>query len=70
MVYGLAEATLTPLMQQVEQDFTAIKVFSLPRLNPQRYEIELGVKGDPDQVDAAFDQLMKGARELGAQVQP
>lgn len=70
MVYGLAEATLTPLMQQIEQDFTAIKVFSLPRLNPQRYEIELGVKGDPDQVDAAFDLLMKGARELGAQVQP
>ena len=69
MVYGLAEATLTPLMEEVEQRWPGIKVFSLPRLNPRIYEIELGVKGPPEHVEAAFECLRKGTAKLGGQIE-
>jgi molybdopterin-biosynthesis enzyme MoeA-like protein len=68
-VLGLAEATLTPLMEEVEQRWPGIKVFSLPRLNPKTYEIELGVKGPPEHVAAAFECLRKGTAALGGQIE-
>ncbi len=71
-VRGLAEATLTPLMEAVERDYPGIWVFSLPRLDPQRrtgYEIELGVKGAPEQAEPAFRALREGAARLGAEVE-
>jgi hypothetical protein len=46
-----------------------VKVFSLPRLNPQRYEIELGVKGPPDQIETPFALLRRGAAELGGEIE-
>lgn len=69
MVYGLAEATLTPLMEEVEQRWPGIKVFSLPRLNPRIYEIELGVKGPPEHVEAAFEFLRHGTSKLGGKIE-
>ncbi|MEW5770134.1 MAG: molybdopterin-binding protein [Pseudomonadota bacterium] len=69
LVYGLAEATLTPLMEQIERDWPGVKVFSLPRLNPQRYEIELGVKGPPEHIEAAFELLRRGSAELGGKIE-
>lgn len=69
LVYGLAEATLTPLMEEVEQSWPGIKVFSLPRLNTKFYEIELGVKGPPEYVEASFEFLRKGMAELGGQIE-
>jgi molybdopterin-biosynthesis enzyme MoeA-like protein len=69
LVYGLAEATLTPLMEQVEQRWPGIKVFSLPRLNPKIYEIELGVKGPPEHVAASFECLRAGTAELGGRIE-
>lgn len=72
-VLGLAEATLTPLMLSVEAAFPDLKVFSLPHLTPDvvaSYEIELGVKGDPAQVDAAYDLLRSGAEDLGGRIMP
>jgi molybdopterin-biosynthesis enzyme MoeA-like protein len=71
LVRGLAEATLTPLMLEIERDFPGVKVFSLPHLTPdvvRSYEIELGVKGDPERLDAAFMRLRAGALELGGRV--
>ncbi|MCU0841937.1 MAG: molybdopterin-binding protein [Thiobacillaceae bacterium] len=68
LVRGLAEATLTPLMEAIERNFPGVRVFSLPRLDPERrtgYEIDLGVKGRPDAVDAAFRVLREGAGRLG-----
>jgi len=70
LVRGLAEATLTPLMQEVEQTWPDVKVFSLPRLNPRTYEIELGVKGPPHALAAAFERLVKGATDAGGQIEP
>lgn len=71
VVRGLAEATLIPLMEQVEAQYQGVRVFSLPRLDPQRRtggEIELGVKGPAERLDAAIDSLLAGALALGGQV--
>ena len=68
IVRGLAEATLTPLMLEIERDFPALKVFSLPILNlqqPDDYKIELGVKGPVAAIDTAFARLREGAAALG-----
>lgn len=72
IVRGLGEATLTPLMLEVERDHPGLKVFSLPILNreqPDDYRIELGVKGDPDRLDAAFEQLRAGTAALGGRIE-
>lgn len=73
IVRGLAEATLTPLMQGIERDFAAVKVFSLPILDlarPDDYRIELGVKGDVTVIDAAFARLRDGTAALGGRIDP
>lgn len=61
LVFEIAESTLTPLMEQLEADYSLIKVFSLPSVgNHQiRRHIELGVKGDPGQVEQAFAAMIK-----------
>jgi molybdopterin-biosynthesis enzyme MoeA-like protein len=58
IVFGAMEATLTPLMESLERDFS-VKVFSLPSVDhPQLGKhIELGVKGDPKAVDLAFEAM-------------
>ncbi|MDO9224843.1 MAG: molybdopterin-binding protein [Pseudomonadota bacterium] len=68
-VEGIAEGTLTPLMRAVEAEFSGIRVFSLPHMDPVRqvaYYIELGVKGPADQVEAAFIRLAEGVAALAA----
>ncbi|MDO9218597.1 MAG: molybdopterin-binding protein [Lacisediminimonas sp.] len=67
MVYGSMESTLTPLMEAVEAEFGMIKVFSLPSVGDagNRRHIELGVKGDPQQVPVAFARLTAGLDALG-----
>lgn len=71
IVRGLAEATLTPLMEAVERDHPGVRVFSLPRLDPQHrsgYEIELGVKGAPNALAPAMQVLREGALALGGEI--
>ncbi len=65
IVFGSMEATLTPLMERIEQDHAGVKVFSLPSVDHPEYgrHIELGVKGAPSATDAAFVQLLQGLRE-------
>jgi molybdopterin-biosynthesis enzyme MoeA-like protein len=69
-VFELAESTLTPLMESVESRFAGIKVYSLPSVGEggARRHIELGAKGDPAQVDQAFEALQRGVLELGGQI--
>ena len=71
VVMGSMEATLTPLMEQVEREH-AVKVFSLPSVDHPQYgrHIELGVKGEPEAVGPAFGQLQAGLRSLGAEFGP
>lgn len=71
VVHGLAEATLTPLMEQVERELAGVRVFSLPHLDPERrtaYRIELGAKGPAEPVGEALRRLREGALALGGQI--
>jgi molybdopterin-biosynthesis enzyme MoeA-like protein len=72
VVYGAMEASLTPLMLRCEADHPEIKVFSLPSVDHPQHgrHIELGVKGHPDQVQAAYLQLHQDLIQFGAQLGP
>ena len=72
IVFGAMEATLTPLMERIEAEFTGIKVFSLPSVDHPQYgrHIELGVKGDPARLADAYAILLAGLRDHGAQLGP
>lgn len=74
LVFEAPESALTPLMEAVEARFAGIRVFSLPSVGDAqrggiyaRRHIDLGVKGDPDQIDAAFAMLWEGVSALGYQ---
>ena len=64
IVMGAMEAALTPLMEAIEQTYPGVKVFSLPSVDHPQYgrHIELGVKGAPSEVDAAYPALLQGLR--------
>ena len=66
------EAALTPLMEAIEREHAAVRVFSLPSVDHPQYgrHIELGVKGAAGAVEAAYDQLQAGLRSLGASLGP
>jgi molybdopterin-biosynthesis enzyme MoeA-like protein len=72
IVFGAMEATLTPLMQAIEDTHAGIKVFSLPSVDHPEYgrHIELGVKGAPDRLDAAYAQLLEGLHTFDAKLGP
>jgi molybdopterin-biosynthesis enzyme MoeA-like protein len=67
IVTGSMEATLTPLMQQIEARFPGVKVFSLPSVDHPTLgrHIELGVKGEAAITEAAFAALKGGLAALG-----
>lgn len=56
IVHFNSESRLLDLMQRIEQQYPGVKVFSLPSAagTSERPQIELGAKGDADQVDAAI----------------
>ena len=72
IVFGSMEATLTPLMEQIEATFRGVKVFSLPSVDHPTLgrHIELGVKGRAPDVDAAYRELLAGLRSHGATLGP
>ncbi len=71
IVFGAMEATLTPLMEQIEAQH-AVKVFSLPSVDHPEYgrHIELGVKGSPDAVNTAYASLLKGLHGFSVRLGP
>lgn len=72
IVFGSMEATLTPLMEQVEREHPAVKVFSLPSVDHPTYgrHIDLGVKGQPDHVEPAYRSLLDGLNLLKVRLGP
>jgi molybdopterin-biosynthesis enzyme MoeA-like protein len=75
IVFGAMEATLTPLMQDIELRFPGVKVFSLPSVDHPQWgrHIELGVKGAAGRVemlDAAYAMLREGLDSHGAKLGP
>ena len=72
IVFGAIEATLTPLMEAIERDHAGIKVFSLPSVDHPQFgrHIELGVKGTPGQVAAAYAALLEGLKSFKVKFGP
>lgn len=76
LVFEVAESAITPLMEEVEAGFAGVRAFSLPSVGdgrdgrPARRHVELGVKGDPAQVDAAFGQMLAGVVAMGYETAP
>jgi molybdopterin-biosynthesis enzyme MoeA-like protein len=69
LAFEAAEAALTPLMEQLEARYPGVRVFSLPSVGDEqtRRHIELGVKGEPGQVAAAFADMTAELDLLGTE---
>jgi molybdopterin-biosynthesis enzyme MoeA-like protein len=67
LVYEAGESQLISAMKTVEEGFKGIKVFSLPSMGQDgsRIHVELGVRGEPAQVDPAMDTLRRLVRDAG-----
>ena len=72
IVYGAIEASLTPMMEDIEARFAPVRVFSLPSVDHPRHgrHIELGVKGDAVLVEQAFAVLIEELTAFGAMLGP
>ena len=72
IVFGSMEATLTPLMEEIEARFAGAKVFSLPSVDHPQYgrHIELGVKGAAALVDQAYPALIAGLKAFDLKFGP
>lgn len=72
VVYGAMEASLTPLMVEIEAAYPGVKVFSLPSVDHPVHgrHIDLGVKGAATDVDEAFVALLQGLHQFGAKLGP
>ncbi len=71
IVFGAMEASLTPLMEDIEARHPGCKVFSLPSVDHPTYgrHIELGVKGRGDPAEA-YAALRAGLEAAGAELGP
>jgi len=67
LVFEAGESQLIPAMQAVEEAFKGIKVFSLPSMGQDgsRIHVELGVRGDPAQVEPAMQKLRQMVGDAG-----
>jgi len=67
LVFEAGESQLIPAMRAVEAGFPRIKVFSLPSMGEDgsRIHVELGVRGDPAQVEGAMAALRRAVGEAG-----
>jgi molybdopterin-biosynthesis enzyme MoeA-like protein len=67
LVFEAGESQLIPAMKEVEAGFKGIKVFSLPSMGADgsRIHVELGVRGEPAQVDPAMDALRRLVKDAG-----
>ncbi len=54
-------------MEYAQQHYDKVKAFSLPSMgsNAVRRHVELGVRGDPEQVAAAIEDVRRVVREMG-----
>ena len=64
IVREAGESQLIDLMSECLRAYPGLKVFSLPRVTPERY-VELGVRGDAAQVAPAIAMLKSGVSALG-----
>ena len=59
-------------MQSIEANFAGVRIFSLPSVDHAEYgrHIELGVKGEPELAQAAFQALLSGLQAFDAKLGP
>ena len=71
LVFGQAEAVLTPLMEALQASYPGVRVFSLPSVGDAgtRPHIELGVRGPPEQVAQACAAMRAQLDRMGAEYQ-
>lgn len=67
LVWDGLEGNMLDLMRQTEADFPGIIVFSLPTFGSEsvRRHVELGVRGEPTEVEKAIEVLKTGVAALG-----
>lgn len=72
IVRGAIESELTALMQKIETDYPAVKIFSLPSVDHPEYgvHIELGIKGETALLDAPWDDLKRSLSQWPIQIGP
>ncbi len=69
-LFDVMESAIAPLMERIEAEHPGINAFSLPSVGdgrdgaPARRHIELGVKGRLEGLDAAFQALLAGLKEI------
>ena len=63
IVREAGESLLIDLMKAVQAKYPPLKIFSLPRVQPERF-IELGARGDPKLVAAAISELKLGVTAM------
>jgi len=64
IVREAGESLLIDLMKQTQGRYPALKVFSLPRVEPERF-IELGARGEPSSVANAITEMKQGVTAMG-----
>ena len=64
IIPDIADSLLIDLMNQIENDYPLVKMYSLPKITPQR-QVEFGIKGDKEQVLSAMEVVKKYVKELG-----
>lgn len=71
IVLSAMESLLTPLMEKLEHRYP-VKVFSLPSVEHPQYgaHIELGVKGRPSAIPAAYAEMLQELRAMGMSIGP
>jgi molybdopterin-biosynthesis enzyme MoeA-like protein len=71
VVYGAGESQLLTVMDDNVARFRRVKLFSLPSFMADgSRRIELGVRGDPREVDAALAHLVAGVEAGGFRWEP
>lgn len=72
VVYDLPESTITPLMTDAEANYGGVKTYSLPSMGEAgvRRHIELGVRGTPEEVERAIEDMKRGVVKLGGSWEP
>jgi molybdopterin-biosynthesis enzyme MoeA-like protein len=71
VVWGAGESQLVPLMNENVERFRRVKLFSLPSfMSDGGRRLELGVRGDPAEADAALEHLIAGVRAAGFRWEP
>lgn len=67
IVWGGHEGLMLDLMRRIEADYPGLTVFSLPTLGSDTVKphVEVGVRGQPESVDAAFAAMRPEIEALG-----